>query len=181
MTHQTKETDLAFLETLLDPDFVHRRTWQPQELGAMLEHQWDSLFKADMAGLDPAAAGMLTSLCEAQSLSLKSYGDILSHKLPPIELLEIIQDYAKRNLARPGAAIPGEIAELLYVLSIVVARVRWGRRITTQNDSTVLKNIRTLLAHTWLTPPVSELLREGVRVFGETDGADKEENERHAG
>lgn len=176
MTDQQKTRDSRMLEVFLDPDFEQRRIWHPQELGAMLEHQWKAMLKADLGGVSPQQARILRELCDAQGLSLKSYGDIFTHRLPPVELLELIKDYAKRNMARPDKELPEGIASLLYVLSVVVARVRCGKRITSQGDEAVRKNIEAVLAQSWVTPPVAEILREGLKVFGEQSEASEEDN-----
>lgn len=180
MTRQPKATDTRALEMFLDPEFQNRRVWQPEELGAMLEYQWRSPLEADLSGMDTKTAHMLKNMCDAQSLCLKSYGDIFDHRMPPVEVLTIIKEYAKRNMACPDVELPGDIAKLLYILSVVVARMRCGKRITTQDDSTIRQSITALLTQPWLSPSVSELLREALSVFGDPLGTHEDGDEREA-
>ena len=166
MTKQKKRDVTPMLEFALDPDLEDQRYWQPPELADLLQHQWDAPLEADLGELPPGRARLLKRLCEAEHLLLKSYGELFSHPLPPIEVLEMIKDYAKRHLARPNLELPEEMAMVLYVLSVVVARLRCGKRITSQSDEAVRKNIETMLSEPWITDSVAMLLREGLAVFG---------------
>ena len=181
MTKKPRTSDTRLLEIFFDPDYEQRRTWHPQELGAILEHQWNAPLAADLGGLPPERAQFLTKLCDADRLLLKSYGDIFGHPMPPIELLEMVKDYAKRNMAGADKELPEDIAKLLYVLSVVVARVRCGKRITSQEDEAVRKNIEAVLIQPWVTPPISGLLREGLKVFGGQSAVSEEGNARQPG
>lgn len=154
------------LDSALDPDLEDQRDWHPEELGALLEHQWNAPLEADLGELAPEQVGLLRRLCEAEHLLLKSYGELFAHPMPPIEMLEMIKDYAKRNLARPNLELPQEMAMVLYVLSVVVAKLRCGKRITSQGDEMVRQNIEILLSQAWITESVAKLLREGLAAFG---------------
>lgn len=167
MTKRTRRDVTSMLESLLDPDLAERRDWHPEELGALLEHQWNAPLEADLGQLAPERALLLKRLCEADHLLLKSYGELFAHPMPPIEILEMIKDYAKRQLARPNLELPEEMAMVLYVLSVVVARLRCGQRITSQPDETVRSNIQSVLTQPWVTEPVARLLREGLTAFTE--------------
>jgi hypothetical protein len=153
------------LQPFFDPGFQDRRVWHSEELRAILEHQWQAPLRADLSGHPRGQSRRLTLLCDAEHLLLKSFGDVFDHKLPPIELLVMIKDFAKGNLSQPDAELPDEIAKLLYVLSVVVARVRCRTSITTQEDATVRRNIESVLAQPWLTAHVVELLNEGLAEF----------------
>lgn len=166
MANEPRRQDTRDLEALLDPGLMQQRVWHPQELGAMLEHQWNAPVEPDLEGMPPEQARLLSKLCVADHLVLKSYGDIFTHRLPPIELLELIKEYAKRNMAGTDKELPGDIAKLLYVLSVVVAGLRCGKRITSQSDESVRKSIHSVLAQSWITAPVTSILHDGLEFFG---------------
>ena len=173
MTEESKSSDVRMLRALLDPDLARRRVWHAEDLEAILQHQWDAPLQADLGELPPTEAQDLRLLCEAHGLLLKSYGDLFGHSMPPLEILRPIKEYAKRNMACPDEGLPLEIAELLYVLSVVVARLRHNARITGQKDETVCKNIESVLGQPWITSPVADLLREGLRALGGRTDADE--------
>ena len=182
MTNPNMKTrDSRMLEALLDPEFEQRRTWHPEELGSILEHQWNVPLTADLGGMPPDRSQMLARLCDADGLLLKSYGDIFRHPMPPIELLQMIKDYAKRNMAAGDRGLPEEIAQLLYVLSVAVARVRCGQRITTQSDDALRANIETVLAQPWVTPPVVTILREALTLLVGSRNTSEENDAPRAG
>ena len=153
------------LQPFFDPNFRERRVWHPAELGAILAHQWRAPLEADLTGQAKGQSRRLALLCDAEHLLIKSFGDVFGHQLPPIELLVMIKDFAKRNLSHTDAELPDEIAKLLYVLSVVVARTRCGSSITTQDDATVRRNIESVLAQPWLTTEVIGVLHEGLAEF----------------
>jgi len=177
MTTPPERDVTSLLEAALDPDFEQRHDWKPEELGALLAHQWSAPLEADLDALPPEQARVLKQLGDAEGLLRRSYGELFTHPLPPVEILEAIKDYAKRNLTRPSADLPEEIARALYVLSVVVARYRCGQRITSQSDETVRASVQAFLAQPWVIEPVKTLLREGLSALvteSDLSGADRE-------
>jgi hypothetical protein len=166
VTDQAGNANTRDIETFFDSDFEKLRVWHPEELNAILDHQWRAPLKVDLGGQSEEQAERLKLLCGADNLLLKSYGEIFCHRMPPIELLVMIKEFAKRNLAHADAALPREIALTLYVLSIVVAKTRCGRRIGARPNHVMRANIESVLQQPWLTQPVIELLREGLAAFG---------------
>ena len=77
-----------------------------------------------LTAMEQRLAARLRLAAESQGLLLKSFGDLLHHPNPPLELLRLTKDFAKAcRLSRSGP-LPREIATLLYFASIIVAWVR---------------------------------------------------------
>ena len=57
----------------------------------------------------------------------------------------------------PAAALPSEVATVLYVADVVVARVGCGQSISHLSDAAVHDNVRWVLAQPWLDPPTRRL------------------------
>ena len=116
--------------------------WKPQELAAIFRHQMTAPLLVDLGAMDPALAGQFRALAEGSGLLLRSFGQLFQHPEPPLELLRMVKEFAKRNLDQPGSALPSQIASALYYLSIAAALVRWGERISSLSDADLAEGFR---------------------------------------
>ena len=109
--HKTAfDTDRRQLATLLDLSPDAGRLWRDEELGALLRHQMTAPMQVDLINLERGLALKVRTLAEAQGLTLKSFGDLLAHPNPPVELLKITKDFAKACRLSPRSPVPHEIA-----------------------------------------------------------------------
>jgi len=136
------------------------RVWQPEELGAVYQHQMSAPISVDLAGLDPSCAEALRLLTGAQGLLLNSFRDLFLHPAPPLDLLGMIKDFAKLNRHRSESLIPGEVAGVLYFLSIAAALVRWNTRITTLSDQELNRGFAWAQNQPWIDIPARDLFRQ---------------------
>jgi hypothetical protein len=148
--------------------------WQPEELEAMLQHQLSAPLEFDFSYLGREATRRLDVLGSSQGPPIATFHDLLHHRSPPVKLLEITKEFAKACRTRSDRLLPNEIAAMLYLLSIVVARTRCGRRITKLEDDALRHSLDWALKQPWVDESTRELLREGDRVIGgretESDG-----------
>src|SRR5580692_11837540 len=77
------------------------RLWRPDELAAIFRHQISSAILVDFGAFDAGTAARLKLVSQAQSLLLKSFADLFHHPAPPVELLQMVKDFAKANLDHP--------------------------------------------------------------------------------
>jgi hypothetical protein len=153
----------TFFETRDDP----ARVWRPEELQAIYRHQMSAALQFDLGAEDPALGPKVKALADAQGLLLKSFQDLLYHPNPPLELLKLTKDFAKRHQERPDSPLPREIATVLYFASIAVAMLRCGQRITTLGDAALRKGFEWVLARPWVDERARELMRDGIKALGQ--------------
>src|SRR5215469_13647118 len=122
------------LSTLMASGEEHSPLWRPDELAAMFRHQMSAPVLMDLGSFDPRTANQLKALTAAQGLLLSSFADLFNHANPPIQLLQLVKDFAKANLDHPESGLPREIATALYYASIAAALVRLGKRISQLPD-----------------------------------------------
>jgi hypothetical protein len=140
--------------------------WRPEDLGAVFRHQWSATVDYEIDGLGQVAGRRLAILASAQGLLVRSYRDLFGHPCPPVGLLILTKDYAKALLASEDCPIPRGIASALYYTSILVARYRLGRRITTLGDTDLVRGVGWLLERTWVDGETKALLRAGLEHCG---------------
>ena len=159
------------LATLLATGEERARLWRPDELAAIFRHQMSAPVLVDLGTFDPRSATRLRALSEAQGLLLRSFTDLFHHPAPPVELLELVKDFAKANLDHPESGLPGEIAAALYYTSIAAALVRLNARISQLPDADLKRGLRWTLEQAWLDEKTKELLAQASgRVSGGQKG-----------
>jgi hypothetical protein len=134
------------------------RVWRPEELGAVFQHQMAAPVWVDLGALTPGAADKLKILVAANNLLLRSFRDLFQHPAPPLELLELVKDFAKLNRDQPESVLPTEVATVLYFLSIAAALTRCSRRITTLGDRQLREGFAWSLRQRWIDETARALL-----------------------
>jgi hypothetical protein len=134
------------------------RLWHPDELAAIFRHQISAPMLVDLGSFDPRTAAQLKIVSEAQGLLLKSFSDLFHHPAPPVELLELVKDFAKANLDHPESGLPSEIASALYYTSIAAALVHLNKRISKLSDTDLHRGLNWAREQTWLDDATRQLL-----------------------
>jgi hypothetical protein len=81
------KSDPAALARMMDLDTGTKHDWQPDELGSILRHQLDSPLGLDLGNFAPESKGTLDALRPSASIPLNTFGDLLRHPHPPLEVL----------------------------------------------------------------------------------------------
>jgi hypothetical protein len=164
------ETDRKQIATLLDLPVDAERLWRDEELGAILRHQMTAPLQVDLINLERGLAVKVRNLAESQGLTLKSFGDLLAHPSPPVELLQITKDFAKACRLSPNSPLPKDIATVLYFASIAAALVRCRRRITGLSNDALTQGLRWVLGRPWLDAPTRRLVKDGLQFLKTSAG-----------
>jgi hypothetical protein len=152
------------LATLMATGEERARLWRPDELAAIFRHQMSAPVAVDLGAFDPRTARRLRALSEAQGLLLRSFDDLFHHPAPPIELLELVKEFAKANLGQPESGLPDEIAAALYYTSIAAALVRLDARISQLPEADLQRGLRSTLEQAWLDDKTKELLAQALET-----------------
>ena len=164
--------DSRRLAELLEVDGSRDRVWRDDELAAVYRHQLSAGIRCDLAGLNARLAEQVNLLASSTDLILKSYADLFYHPNPPVELLILVKDFAKRCRLSPDSALPPAIASVLYYQSIACALVRCRRRISKLSDDELREGLRWGLSRPWLDESTATLFRECVGCLaGEGEGS----------
>ena len=157
---------------LMEFDGQRGAGWCAADLAAILRHQFDAPLAGDLAQLDEAAASFVAARCSDVAAPVRTFGDLLHHPSPPIKLLELTKRFAQAMLSA-DRAVPKEVATVLYFASIVAARTRCRRRITSMSDRDLRDRLRRLVGQPWLDARTRLLLITGIEALSEpTKAAD---------
>ena len=91
---------------------------------------------------------------------------MLEHPRPPLELLELTKQFAKKCRSNPDGPLPDDIASVLYLAAIAAAMTRCGARITKLGDVGMHHGLRWALRQSWLDASLRELFARGCEAFG---------------
>ena len=129
--------------------------WRTDELAAILQHQLAAPLEVDLGGKSNRAdAG------SSADSGLKTFADLLKHPHPPIELLSLTKQFAKRSRKHADSPLPPEIATILYLASIAAAIVRCRHRLTALDDASLRTKMAWAAEQVW----VDDWLRSLIRI-----------------
>ena len=160
------DSDPQSLTQMMNLDAGDQKLWGPEELGAILEHQLAAPLVCDLGSLDKGLVRRLKEFNSAGGTPLTSFEDLLHHPSPPVEFLELTKRFAKLCRSDHHVPLPGEIATVLYFLSIVVAMTRCGRRITKMDDRSLQYSLSWAIRQPWLDDSSRRIIEEGLREIG---------------
>ena len=156
---KSRAKDLA---ALMASGELRAKLWRPEDLAAMFRHQMSTPMLVDLGSLEARTAAKVRTLSEAHGLLLKSFSDLFQHPAPPLELLELVKDFAKSNIDHPQSGLPDEIATALYYSSIAAALVRLETRISRLPDADLRQGLRWTSEQAWLDEKTKGLLAQAL-------------------
>jgi hypothetical protein len=137
--------------------------WTERDLPAMLRHQLAAPLQLDLSSLELRPSEMATrdhTLKEAAGSGIRTFQDLLEHPRPPLAPLNWAKNFFKQQA---GPSLPRrpeqEVAYVLYLLSILVARIRLQTRISKLSNADLLKGIDWAADRKWLDMKTREMCR----------------------
>ena len=153
--------DTRRLAALFSLDAHASEAWDASDLAAILKHQLQTPVDIDLGTLPAEVAPKVHALADADGLTLRNFNDLFLHPHPPLHLLRLVKDFAKRNRVHTRSAIPPEVATVIYYAAIVVASMRCRQKISGLEPLELLKGIEWALAQPWLDPSLRGLFKYG--------------------
>ncbi len=146
--------------------------WAAADLAEIFDHQLRAPLGFDLerwSQPDPDTTALLRHLTQSPGQPLETFGDLFRHPQPPVELLRLTKDFAKTSDSRDDAALPSEIATVLYFAAIVAARVRRGTLISQLSDDAVRQGAEWAARQPWIDGATRALFEEGIHSIKATD------------
>jgi hypothetical protein len=158
------------LARMLELDEPGKALWDSDETRAIWRHQLQAPLDADLSTLDSAHAAEIRSLAEMQPFLNKSFGEFLQDTHPPIGLLKLIKEFAKRTLNDSEDAQLKAVATALYYGSYAAGLTRCGTRIGTQDNEELERGFKWGLKQTWLDEGTKELMTGALELVSAKSG-----------
>jgi hypothetical protein len=167
------DTDARLLARFLDVGDEPRRLWPHEELGAILRHQMATSVQLDLETLGSPFRARLYALAVDQQPGTRTFEELFHQPTPPLDLLQLVKQFAKASRVRGESVLPAEIATVIYLTSIVVARLRRGQRITEQSDESLLYGIQWVIDQPWVDEKTRTLFRQALSFFKQQIASDQ--------
>jgi len=136
--------------------------WETDDVAAIYRHQLSSSVEFDLAGLGHGTAGKTDASALSKEARIRSFGDLLTHPSPPIDLLRQAKRFAKIHRSRADSHLPAEVAAVLYFAILSAALVRLNERITTLDDDAFRSGLEWCNSQAWVEEPVRALLAQAL-------------------
>jgi hypothetical protein len=149
---EPEPNDRHLLAGLMSLAGQHPAGWSATELAAIWKHQLNAPLLLDLGGLSADATATVTLHTHHAAAALQSFADLLAHPSPPIEILQLAKEFAKRQRYAEQAIFPIEIANILYYMSIALASLRHNQSITEMDESKLKQRIQWCLQQQWIDP-----------------------------
>jgi DNA-directed RNA polymerase specialized sigma24 family protein len=141
--------------------------WLHSDLVGVMRHQLAQRLAS--LDLDVTVSFFMADGAEG-SLPLQTLGDLYSHPHPPIELLQAVKRYGRKQARQPDAKLPSEIASIVYFGSIAAALVRRGEWISKSDESLLRSGFERAIAQSWIEAPLRELFQKALTALGPRGG-----------
>src|SRR5437773_10752285 len=114
------------LLSLINLDETAPDQWDPEDMAAMVQHQFSAPLHFDLSAAEEGKLAPKTrhqTLTEAAAARIKSFEDLLFHAKPPLQLLRLAKDFFKgRTRTQKKDSTEWQVAYLFYLLTILAAR-----------------------------------------------------------
>jgi hypothetical protein len=131
--------------------------WSSGELGAILRHQLLAPLEYDLRTIAPGGERSIHDMTAAiiSGPRPKSFADLICHPAPPIDLLNLMKDFARTG--RDNGSLPAEVGTVLYYAAIALALRKQMTRITKLDDAALQKGIEWCLGLPWIDESLRQL------------------------
>ncbi|HXJ55929.1 MAG TPA: hypothetical protein VNU68_04615 [Verrucomicrobiae bacterium] len=148
--HSVFRSDRTCLSKLMNVDKGTKNLWQPVEFGEFWHQQLDTPLEYNLTIRIKEATNTYAGASATSRTPPRTFRELLTGPHPPIELLKLVKDFAKRHAKTEDGRLPEDVASMLYFASIAVALVRCGERISRLNDDKLRKGAEWALDQSWL-------------------------------
>jgi len=170
---ESYSTRIMFLSTDEQVSKLMELGREEADPAALVKHQLDAPLDFDLSSVrltktQQKRAG--DSITQATRSSINTFRDLFTNPEAPLELLKLSQKFFKQRVASELNASPRQrVFYLFYLLSIAVARIRWGVNISRLTEGEQLHAINSMMKRSWIDGEVRELFADAApwhRVSG---------------
>lgn len=156
--HNVRNTDPQKLSRLWQCDTDALATWQPDELESIFKHLLAAPLIDELGTIAPQLTESLQQSETKPGGELGTFGDLLQHPQPPLDVLNLVKGYCKR--ADGDESLPSDVAFVLYAAVISAALVRCDQRITSADDRSLRSKIKWAANRDWIDAATRKLFEQ---------------------
>ena len=171
LDQQLETAKAASLLTLLKLSGGGEQVFQARELTAILSHELRAPLRSALGDFAPEFVQVVERL-PADTQIPRSLEDLLCQSRPSLELLGLAKRFAKSCCGPAESALPRELGLVLYYLTIAVARIRRGVRLSELSDEALAGGLQWSSEQKWIEEPLRSLVNEALTQFSRKNNLD---------
>jgi hypothetical protein len=146
----------------LDQTDQERVRWLPEELEDVWRDQLSAPveFAPPCLALEASDGSHYANADRPGTSDIGTFGELFSTPRPPVELLVLTKDFAKRNLAAKGGLLPREIVQMLYYASLAAGLERLGKRLSRLDNAMLKAGFDWAIAQPWVDESTRQLMQQ---------------------
>lgn len=142
------EEEAARLSRVIGVDDSEPEKWSDADLCAMLRHQLAAPLAFEFGAKYRRALRMPN---HPPAGGITTFRDLFDHPTPPLWLLQMAKEFFKKQAGGDSDRRPEQkVCYLLYLESILIAKLRAGASITKMSDDDLVRGIEWVAAQTWV-------------------------------
>ena len=98
----------------------------------------------------------------AGKAGINTFGKLLTHPQPPLEMLQFAKDFAKAAISHGRTIWPRNVCEVLNYASYAAAQVCWGDRLGTLSTADLRAGFQKLGSRVWITKEMKVLFEQAA-------------------
>jgi hypothetical protein len=127
--------------------------WREDEFGELFEHQLAAGLREDLGLFFDNVEGALAGS------GVITFGDLLGAEQPPVSLLRMVRQFAKKLAGQPSQ-YPGDVALALYYAAIAAAQARAGASISSMSRAELQRGYAWAGRLAWMPERLRPLFEE---------------------
>ena len=116
-----------------------------------------------LADVSPRMTALLSLVAGENDQPIVTLGDLFEHPQPPIEILQIVKEWATQCMQKKNDDIPPRVAPVIYLAAVAAAFVKCQHRLTRSDDTDLQVTFRQALGTSWITGSVRHLFQNALQ------------------
>lgn len=151
------------LAKLLDLRDDEPSTWSDEQHAASFQLQMALPLRTALADVSPRMTALLSLVAGENNQPIVTLGDLFEHPQPPIEILQIVKEWATQCMQKKNDDIPPRVAPVIYLAAVAAAFVKCQHRLTRSDDTDLQVTFRQALGASWITGSIRHLFQNALQ------------------
>ena len=153
-------SQLGELAKLMRLESNLQENWSAEELREIFCHQLAAPLTFDLTAIDKNVSDSIRTLNSKGADVPKTFGELLAHSSPPLELLNLTKQFAKKCGQDFESGLPKDVAAVLYLAAVSSALLHCGEHITDSDRESLKAKVEWALSQRWVDDSILFLFEQ---------------------
>ena len=134
--------------------------WSAEELREIFCHQLAAPLTFDLTAIDRKVSDTIRTLNSKEADCPQNFGELLTHSSPPLELLILTKQFAKKSGRNIEGGLPKDVAAVLYLAAVSSALLHCGEQISESDRESLKAKVEWALSQRWVDESILFLFQQ---------------------